>query len=161
MGVGKNWRARRWRRRARGKKKIKREITYNQILLTTFLHTAVGVSRVIQCSKAKSELIRWRRNFKRHKLLHWQLKQNSTKAYYNISGAASLSGGCCGLSISGFYIHRRVRHRNGSAKARAVRRVCWCLLPVTHTKDAIFSIPSSIPAWSISHLSTIQLYKYM
>jgi len=32
-------------------------------LLTTFLHTAVGVSRVIQCSKAKSELIGWRRNF--------------------------------------------------------------------------------------------------
>lgn len=48
-------------------------------LLTTFLHTAVGVSRVIQCSKAKSELIGGVGTFKRHKLLHWQLKQNSTK----------------------------------------------------------------------------------
>lgn len=47
-------------------------------LLTTFLHTAVGVSRVIQCSKAKSELVGVG-TFKRHKLLHWQLKQNSTK----------------------------------------------------------------------------------
>lgn len=33
------------------------------LLTTFFLHTAVGVSRVIQCSKAKSELIGWRRNF--------------------------------------------------------------------------------------------------
>lgn len=64
-------------RREKTKKKAKRQSGNNKAernaakeidpitksLLTTFLHTAVGVSRVIQCSKAKSELIGWRRNF--------------------------------------------------------------------------------------------------
>lgn len=47
-----------------------------------FLHTAVELAELSNVVKRKANCIGWRRNFKRHNLLHWQLEQNSIKVYY-------------------------------------------------------------------------------